>query len=303
MTVERSGLSRNVDTSSLAGVLAASGRPQAGSTPSGVPLRQLTEPTPEQKFILAETAARTGQDNVLSDWYFGNMPGGKYTREGQPDTYASGITPTGGASGGGGNAGLAQAFRDYIAGVGAGATDFGAAREELLKRFGGYRKQLEDLVAGAGARQETSAARAAEALRNIDPQAAFRFNVSPATIGAGSASDYLKAIGASTAGVEGLRGFEQSLLNQALSGAQQYSAATQQALDTERAARQAAVQQMLQEAQAGLTANQLGAQLGLSESERLALEDLLSRQSSEQQSIADKIFEARLEAAKAGVTL
>lgn len=295
MAVTRGGLSRKVDTSSLAGVQSASaGRTQPMSTPSGVPLRQLTEPSVEQKLDAALQQYGADEDNALTRWFAQNaLP---------EEQVAPRFDPAMGGSGGG-NASLQSAFRDYIAGIGAGTTDFGAAREELLKRFGGYRKQLEDLVAGAGARQEASAARAAEALRNIDPQAAFQFNVSPATIGAGSASDYLKAIGASTAGVEGLRGFEQSLLNQMMGGAQQYSAAQQQALDTERAARQAAVPQMLQDAQSRLTANQLGAQLGLSESERFALEDLLGRQSSEQQSIADRILEARLAAAEAGVTL
>jgi len=297
MTVDRGGLSRKVDTSSLAGVQAASNpkpRPVV-ATPSGVPLRQLTEPSATQKLDAAIQQYGADKDNPLTKWFTQNA----FPEQQVVPQPAMGV----GGSGGGGNSNMQAAFRDYIAGIGAGATDFGAAREELLKRFGGYRKQLEDLVAGAGSKQEASAARAAEALRNIDPQAAFQFNVSPATIGAGSGSDYLKAIGASTAGVEGLRGFEQSLLNQMMGGAQQYSAATQQALDTERAARQAAVPQMLQDAQSRLTANQLGAQLGLSESERFALEDMLGRESSEQQSIAERILEARLAAAEAGVTL
>ena len=100
-----------------------------------------------------------------------------------------------------------------------------------------------------------------------------------------------------------MREFEQSLLNQSLSGAQQFSAAQQSALDNMRAARQAAVPQMLLEAQGALEANRLAATLGLSEEERRALEALLGRQSAEEQSIADRILEARLAAAEAGVTL
>jgi hypothetical protein len=140
-------------------------------------------------------------------------------------------------------------------------------------------------------------------LAAIDPQAAFQFNVDPATIGGGAAENYLRSIGASTAGVEGLRGFEQSLLNQALTGAQQFSAAQQSALDNERAARQAAVVQMGQEARNALDAQRMAYNMGLSESERVALEALLNRQSAEEQSIAERILNARLMAAEAGVAL
>ena len=162
---------------------------------------------------------------------------------------------------------------------------------------------LASIADAASARQQAAADRAATALAAIDPQAAFQFNVEPTTIGGGAAENYLRSIGASTAGVEGLRGFEQSLLNQQLAGARQFSDAQQSALDIERAARQAAVPQMLLESENALNAQRMGAEMGLSESERAALEALLGRQSSEGQSLAERILNARLMAAQAGVPL
>ena len=228
---------------------------------------------------------------------------------GEEDLPSSSVTSgvTSGVGGGGGGAvdpvAFAQAINDYIASVDAGRTDFDTLQADLTGRFAGYGENVASAVDAAAARQEASAARAAEALAAIDPQAAFQFNVDPATMGSGAALGYLESIGASTAGVEGLRDFEQSLLNQRLAGARQFSEAQQSALDIERAARQAAVPQILQETQGALEANRLAATLGLSEEERRALEALLTRQSAEQQSIADRILNARLMAAEAGVTL
>ncbi len=329
MTIDRSGLSRRVrnrndfglaefgepkpnpyaaaDAGSLTNIYRQPARrPVPLSTPSGVPLRQLIEPSYTQKFNLAETAARVGQDNSFSDWYLGNLPGGKYTPEGQPETYGDPSQqpfPSGGGGGGVDPVAYAKAINDYIASVEAGRTDFDALQADLTGRFAGYGENITGAVGSATGRMDASAARAAEALAAIDPQTAFQFNVDPASMGSGAALGYLESIGASTAGVEGLRDFEQSLLNQSLAGAQQFSAAQQSALDNMRAARQAAVPQMLLEAQGALEANRLAATLGLSEEERRALEALLGRQSAEQQSIADRILEARLAAAEAGVTL
>ena len=337
MTIDRSGLSRRVkrddyalaefgvpkpspyaaaDAGSLTNVPRQPARrpvPFMVSTPSGVPLRQLTEPTYEQKLELALADYGAGKDTALSDWFQGNLPGGKYTTEGQPETYGTRRTrplpsKDGGGGGGGGAGGLdpvafANAINDYIASAEAGRTDFDTLQADLTGRFAGYGENIASAADAATARQEASAARAAEALAAIDPQAAFQFNVDPATMGSGAALGYLESIGASTAGVEGLRDFEQSLLNQSLAGARQFSDAQQSALDIERAARQAAVPQILQETQGALEANRLAATLGLSEEERRALEALLTRQSAEEQSIADRILNARLMAAEAGVTL
>tara|TARA_S200002703_G_scaffold159326_2_gene172397 strand:+ start:5611 stop:6681 length:1071 start_codon:yes stop_codon:yes gene_type:complete len=221
--------------------------------------------------------------------------------------YASDVT-SGVTSGGGGGGGVdpvayAKAINDYIASLEGAGTDFDTLQTDLADRYAGYGQNLAGIADAATARQEASAARAAEALAAIDPQAAFQFNVDPASMGSGAALGYLESIGASTAGVEGLKGFEQSLLNQSLDSARQFSEAQQSALDIERAARQAAVPQILQETQGALEANRLAATLGLSEEERRALEAMLTRKSAEQQSIAEKILNARLAAAEAGVTL
>jgi hypothetical protein len=216
------------------------------------------------------------------------------------------VVDTTGAGGGAGAVdpvAYAKAINDYIASVDAGRTDFDTLEADLTGRFAGYGENIASASDAAIARQDASAARAAEALAAIDPQAAFQFNVDPASMGSGAALGYLESIGASTAGVEGLRDFEQSLLNQALTSAQQFSAAQQSALDIERAARQAAVPQILQESQGVLEANRLAATLGLSEEQRRALEALLLRESGEEQSIANNILNARLMAAEAGVTL
>jgi len=222
----------------------------------------------------------------------------------------SSLSGVGGGGGGSGSAtssidkeAYARALNQYIESLQSSGTDYEGLQTGLTERYAGYNQRLADMVAAATARQEAAAARAQQGMSGIDPQTAFQFNVSPATIGSGSASDYLKAIGASTAGVEGLRGFEQSLLNQALSGAQQYSAATQQALDNERAARQAAAIQMAQEAADALSGKQLAYGAGLAEAERSALESLLASKESERQAIANAILKARLSAAEAGVTL
>ena len=299
MAISFSGLSRNVDTSSLEGINRAS-NPTARnpvSAPSGASLRQLTEPSAEQKTLLAVRDIGAGRDTVNSQWLTNNVMGnyGASTAPTTPVSYGGG--------GGGGNAALAQSFRDYITGIQSGATDWSSAQDELTKRFAKYQQQLSDVAASAGQRQEASAARAAEALAAIDPQAAFQYNVTPMSIGAGSGADYLRSIGASTGDVDAVRQFEQTLLNQMMGGAQQYSQATQRALDIERAARQAAVPQMLQEAQGSLEAQRLAASLGLSEQERRSLEAMLMDKSSEGQSIADRILEARLAAAEAGITL
>ena len=215
---------------------------------------------------------------------------------------------TSGVTSGSGGSGIdpvayAKAINDYIAAAEAGRTDFDALRSDLTGRYAGYGENLSGIADAAVARQEASAARAAEALAAIDPQTAFQFNVDPASIGAGVAENYLRSIGASTAAVEGLRGLEQSLLNQSLAGARQFSEGQQSALDVERAARQAAVVQMAQEAKNALDAQRMAYEMGLSEAERRALEALLGRETAEQQSIADRILEAKLMAAKAGVAL
>lgn len=247
-------------------------------------------------------AAGGGEDGLIAALGLdeGNLPLGD-------DDVTSRVT-SGGGGGGSGAGGVdpvayAQAINDYIASVEGGGTDFDTLRNDLTGRYAGYGSNLASIADTAVGRQDASAARAAEALAAIDPQTAFQFNVDPSTIGGGAAENYLRSIGASTAGVEGLRGFEQSLLNQALTGAQQFSAAQQSALDNERAARQAAVVQMGQEARNALDAQRMAYEMGLSESERVALEALLGRQSTEQQSIAEKILNARLMAAKSGVTL
>lgn len=316
MAVQRSGLSRRVksdpyqfaDAGSLDTISRAPAtRPTPYSTPSGVPLRQLMEPTYDQKLELALTDVGAEKDTVFSDWLLGNQTGGKYTPEGQPETYG-GIRPSRPLPSKGGGGGIdpvayAKAINDYIAAVEAGRTDFDALRSDLTGRYAGYGENLSGIADAAVARQEASAARAAEALAAIDPQTAFQFNVDPASIGAGAAENYLRSIGASTAGVEGLRGLEQSLLSQSLAGARQFSEGQQSALDVERAARQAAVVQMAQEARNALDAQRMAYELGLSEAERRALEALLGRQTTESQSVADRILEARLAAAEAGVTL
>ena len=224
-----------------------------------------------------------------------------------------GTSPQGGSGGGGGGGGgggstldkeaYAQAINDYIASIEGSGTDYGTLQTDLSDRYAGYGANLASIADAASARQQAAADRASAALAAIDPQAAFQFNVDPATIGGGAAENYLRSIGASTAGVEGLRGFEQSLLNQSLAGARQFSDAQQSALDIERAARQAAVPQMLLESENALNAQRMGAEMGLSESERAALEALLGRQSSEGQSLAERILNARLMAAQAGVPL
>lgn len=218
------------------------------------------------------------------------------------------LTPSGqpvstGTGGGGAGGAIGRALRDYISGVGASRTDYGALREGVSGRYADLQNRLAEYVAQADARQQASAARAAEALAAIDPQAAFQYDATPMDIGAGSGANYLRSIGASTADVEAVRRFEQDMLNRAMRSAQQFSEGQQRALDVERAARQAAVTQMLQEAQAATTAQQLAYQLGLTEAERVALENLFKEETAEGQSVADKILQARLAAAEAGVML
>jgi hypothetical protein len=225
---------------------------------------------------------------------------GDLTPSGQPVDTGTG----GGGTGGGGTGGaIGRALRDYISGVDASRTDYGALREGVSGRYADLQNRLAEYVAQADVRQQASAARAAEALAAIDPQAAFQYDATPMDIGAGSGANYLRSIGASTADVEAVRRFEQDMLNRAMRSAQQFSQGQQRALDIERAARQAAVPQMLQEAQAATTAQQLAYQLGLTETERVALENLFKEETTEGQSIADKILQARLAAAEAGVVL
>ena len=226
------------------------------------------------------------------------------TKEDSPSGSSDDFSGGGGGGGGGIDpVAYAKAINDYIALVDAGRTDFDTLQSDLTGRFAGYGENLSGIADAAVARQEASAARAAEALAAIDPQTAFQFNVDPASMGSGAALGYLESIGASTAAVEGLRDFEQSLLNQQLAGARQFSEGQQSALDNERAARQAAVVQMAQEAKNALDAQRMAYEMGLSDAERRALEALLGRQTAEKQSVADRILEAKLMAAKAGVAL
>lgn len=231
------------------------------------------------------------------------LPAGTLTGDGGTGS----MVPAGGGTGGGGSTidkeAYARAINEYLAAAEAGRTDWASMQADVASRYGGYNQRLADIAAAADARSVAAADRAAASLAAIDPQAAYQWNVTPATIGAGSGADYLRSIGASTGDVDAVRQFEQSLLNQAMGSAQQFSGAQQSALDIERAARQAAVPQMLQEAQAAASAQQMAYQLGLSESERRALEALLGGKSAEEQSIAEKILAARLAAAEAGVTL
>lgn len=332
MAIKRSGLSRDINYDALAGAEFGVGIPKPKPKPAGNAYASadagsldtiIRAPKPAPSYDESWAAADAGSLTNYKPWRnWTEIAGTKINLDQTPEQIAAAIQAafstgfgsaggygTGGTGGTGGSGSTldkeayAKAINEYLAAAEAGRTDWASMQADIASRYGGYNQRLADIAASANARQEASAARAAEALAAIDPQAAFQYNVTPATIGAGSGADYLRSIGASTGDVDAVRQFEQSLLNQAMGGAQQYSEATQRALDIERAARQASVPQMLQEAQAAASAQQMAYQLGLSESERKALEAVLSGKSAEEQSIAEKILNARLAAAEMGVTL
>jgi len=128
-----------------------------------------------------------------------------------------------------------------------------AALDEL---FAGYGTQLGAATEAATGRIDEASAQALARLAGIDPQAQFRFDVTAGGVPQAASADYLRAIGASTGDVEAAQQLGQSLLQQQLASAQQYSGGLQDALMRERAAREAAAGLISQDALSRLAAQQ-----------------------------------------------
>ena len=132
---------------------------------------------------------------------------------------------------------------------------------EAVDAANSYRRYLDGLRDTALGNVGASGDRLRTALSSIDPQTAFEFNVAPAAIGAGAAEQYLRAIGASTGDSEAVRNFEQQLLGQLVGGAEQFTEAANQALENERAARLAAAELMMADAEQAIEQQVLAARM------------------------------------------
>lgn len=126
----------------------------------------------------------------------------------------------------------------------------------LDELFAGYGTQLGAATEAATGRIDEASAQALARLAGIDPQAQFRFDVTAGGVPQAASADYLRAIGASTADVDAAQQLGQSLLEQQLASAQQYSGGSYDALMRERAAREAAAGLISQDALSRLASQQ-----------------------------------------------
>lgn len=244
MTVDRSGLSRRVnnpyaaaDQGSLENI---SRRPQTNSPSASMSLNQAIQNISNQY-----RPAGLNRDEVLRPEFV----------DPNYNTFLALYDPVTGntlqsrfQAAGGGQAGLDAAFGVTPTVTPTPEEQAAAEAAAQAARMMAQREYLGGLRDTAISDIDASAARASQALSSIDPQAAFQFNVQPASVGIGAAENYLRSIGASTEEVEALRGLNQVLLDQSLAGATEFSDAQQSALDIERKAREAAVEQLRQEA-------------------------------------------------------
>ena len=153
--------------------------------------------------------------------------------------------------------------------------------QALADYYGGARGRLDDVYGGAVGRIGATTAETLAALAEMDPQAAFVYDVGAPTI-PGVNVDYLRALGASADPVSAEAEFARELLGYQLAASQQASAGMQASLERERQARLAASQLMQQEG------------LRLAEQARAqALADLAARQAQEEAIIRERVREAQ----------
>jgi hypothetical protein len=207
-------------------------------------------------------------------------------------------TGTGGSSV---NAEYATALRDYIAGIQGSGLDYGKLIEEAQARYGGYGDTLTTDVAAATAKQQAAAQQARQALLGLMPTTVS--NVTPANLGAGTATGYLQNIGASTRDVDAVRAMEQQMLNQSLASTQAYTQRLAAVDEANRMAQQAAVETILQEASSGLATNEQAQRRQYAEALAAEVERLRAAEQAQQNNLANMLLEARLMAAQSGVAV
>jgi len=207
-------------------------------------------------------------------------------------------TGTGGSSV---NAEYATALRDYIAGIQGSGLDYGKLIEEAQARYGGYGDTLTADVAAATAKQQAAAQQARQALLGLMPTTVS--NVTPANLGAGTATGYLQNIGASTRDVDAVRAMEQQMLNQSLASTQAYTQRLAAVDEANRMAQQAAVETILQEASSGLATNEQAQRRQYAEALAAEVERLRAAEQAQQNNLANMLLEARLMAAQSGVAV
>jgi hypothetical protein len=156
-----------------------------------------------------------------------------------------------------------------------------ADMQALADYYGGARGRLDDVYGGAVGRIGATTAETLAALAEMDPQAAFVYDVGAPNI-PGVNVDYLRALGASADPVSAEADFARELLGYQLAASQQASAGMQASLDRERQARLAASRLMQQEG------------LRLTEQARAqALADLAARQAQEEAIIRERVRAAQ----------
>lgn len=153
--------------------------------------------------------------------------------------------------------------------------------QALADYYGGARGRLDDVYGGAVGRIGATTAETLAALAEMDPQAAFVYDVGAPTI-PGVNVDYLRALGASADPVSAEAEFARELLGYQLAASQQASAGMQASLDRERQARLAASRLMQQEG------------LRLAEQARAqALAQIASQQAAEEAMIRERVRAAQ----------
>ena len=156
-----------------------------------------------------------------------------------------------------------------------------ADMQALADYYGGARSRLQDVYGGAVGRIDATTADTLAALAEMDPQAAFVYDVGAPTI-PGVNVDYLRALGASADPVSAEAEFARELLGYQLAASQQASAGMQASLDRERQARLAASRLMQQEG------------LRLAEQARAqALAQIASQQAAEEAMIRERVRAAQ----------
>ena len=156
-----------------------------------------------------------------------------------------------------------------------------ADMQALADYYGGARSRLQDVYGGAVGRIDATTADTLAALAEMDPQAAFGYDVGAPTI-PGVNVDYLRALGASADPVSAEAEFARELLGYQLAASQQASAGMQASLDRERQARLAASRLMQQEG------------LRLAEQARAqALAQIASQQAAEEAMIRERVRAAQ----------
>lgn len=212
-----------------------------------------------------------------------------------------GQVPSTGGGGGGVSGAYADALRDYVASLGSSGMDYQALIDAATARYGGYGDTLTADVAAATAKQQAAAEQARQALAGLMPTTVS--NITPADIGAGTASNYLRSIGASTGEVDALRAMEQQMLANSLAGTQAYSQRVAAVEEANRLAEQAAVETILQAASSGLATTEADRRTQYSEALAAEVERLQAAQQAQQADLANRLLEARLMAAQSGVRL